>query len=86
MRPELGWLCFAKVDNALSAQVVADYLIANDCPAELTASPFPDIQAGVEVRVPAQLIHRARWLWFQTELSDAEFHFLVSGELPGGPP
>jgi hypothetical protein len=81
---ERGWQCFAVYDNEVSAGVTADYLRRNNCPAEVAAKPFPDLQAGVQVVVPGELLHRARWLWSQADLSEAELHYLISGELPDG--
>ena len=84
MSVQRGWQCFTVVDNELSAQVVADYLRHNDCPAEVTAKPFPDVQAGVQVLVPGDLLHRARWLWPQSDLSDAELQFFDLRRPPRG--
>jgi hypothetical protein len=81
---ERGWVCFCIYDNEMSARVAADYLIQNNCPAAVTAKPFPDVQAGVQVVVPGELLHRARWLLSQAELSDAELRYLSSGELSDG--
>jgi hypothetical protein len=84
MIPERGWQCFAVYDNEMSAGVVADYLRRNNCPAEVSAKPFPDLHAGVQVVVPGELLHRARWLWSQADLSDVELQYLICGELPSG--
>jgi hypothetical protein len=84
MIQERGWQCFAVYDNEPSAGAVVDYLTRNNCPAEVAAKPFPDVQAGVQVVVPTELIHRARWLWSQADLSEGELQVLISGALPGG--
>ena len=39
---------------------------------------------GVQVLAPGELLHRARWLWAQADLPEAELHYLICGELPGG--
>jgi hypothetical protein len=50
-------------------------------PAAGRAGVGPD--PGVRVLVPGELLHRAKWLWAQADLTEAELHYLISGELPG---
>jgi hypothetical protein len=82
--PERGWQCFATYHDELAATVVVDYLRRNDCPAQL-AGRSGLLEGSVQVLVPGELLHRARWLWGQAELTESELQFLISGELPGGP-
>jgi len=79
---ERGWELFGTCPDELAATVVVDYLRRNECPAELAGGPGV-LDAGVQVLVPGQLLHRARWLWAQADLTESELHFLISGELPG---
>lgn len=81
---ERGWECFAIYRDELAAGVVVQYLRRNDCPAQLTGSAGAALQPGVRVMVPGELIHRAKWLWAQADLTEAELQYLATGELPGG--
>lgn len=78
-----GWECFAVYHDELAAGVVVDYLRRNDCPAQVMGRAGAGLDAGVQVLVPGELLHRARWLWAQADLTEAELHYLISGELPG---
>jgi len=82
MIQERGWECFATYADELAATVVVDYLRRNDCPAQI-AGTSGVIDAGVRVLVPGELLHRARWLWAQADLTESELQYLISGELPG---
>jgi hypothetical protein len=81
---ERGWRIFVAYPDEASATVVADYLRLNDCPA-LVVPPFPgpDLAPSAAVLVPGELMHRARWLWEQAQVSEAELTYLSTGTLPG---
>jgi hypothetical protein len=84
MIQETGWQRFLAFTDQASAAVVAGYLVRNNCPARAAfASPGLDLSPSVEVLVPGELLHRARWLWAQAELSDNELAYLSTGQLPG---
>jgi hypothetical protein len=74
---ERGWECFASYHDELAAGVVADYLC------QVMGKRGAQLNDGVRVFVPGQLLHRAKWLWAQADLSEGELQFLISGELPG---
>jgi hypothetical protein len=81
---ERGWERFIAFADQASASVVAGYLQRNDCPARVAAaSPGLDLSPSVEVLVPGQLLHRARWLWAQADLSEGELVYLSTGKMPG---
>jgi hypothetical protein len=80
---ERGWQCFATYHDELAAGVVAEYLFRNDCPAQVVGKLGAQLNDGARVLVPGQLLHRAKWLWAQADLSEGELQFLISGELPG---
>jgi hypothetical protein len=80
---ERGWECFAVYHDELAAGVVVDYLRRNDCPAQVAGRAGMGLDPDVSVLVPGELIHRAKWLWAQADLTEAELHFLISGELSG---
>jgi len=80
---ERGWETFAAYHDELAAGVVVEYLCRNDCPAQVIGSPGVTPAPAVHVLVPGELLHRARWLWAQAELTEAELNFLATGNLPG---
>jgi hypothetical protein len=77
---ERGWQCFATYGDEVAASVVVDYFRRNGCPAQVS----PDLGTGVRVMVPGELLHRAKWLWSQADLSEAELQYMISGVLPSG--
>jgi hypothetical protein len=81
MIQQRGWQRFATYNDELAAQVVVDYLTRHNCPAQVGGSAGANINSGVHVLVPGELLHRARWLWSQADLTDQELNFLASGEL-----
>jgi hypothetical protein len=80
-----GWLVFVAFPDEASATVVAEYLRLNDCLARvIPPCPGPDLAPSAVVLVPGELLHRARWLWEQAQVSEAELIYLAIGELPVG--
>jgi hypothetical protein len=79
---ERAWQVFVAYPDEASATVVAEYLRLNNCPA-IVIPPFPgpDLAPSAAVLVPGQLIHRARWLWAQAQVSEAELIYLSMGAL-----
>jgi hypothetical protein len=71
MIQERGWECLATYHDELAASVIVDCLCKNDCPAQL-AGRSGVINISVRVLVPGELLHRARWLWAQADLTEAE--------------
>ena len=83
MIQERGWECFAVYHDELAAEVIAGYLRCNDCPAQIDGRAGAALEPCVRVIVPGELLHRARWLWAQADLTEAELQYLATGELPG---
>lgn len=83
---ERGWHIFATYRDEIAAGVVVDYLRRNECPAEVSGTVSADLDSRVNVLVPGELLHRARWLWSQADLTEGELQFLITGELPGNEP
>ena len=81
---EKDWELFSSYPNEASAAVVAEYFRRNDCPAQVVAGlPWPDSSTPAVVLVPGELMHRARWLWAQRDLTEGELEYLLTGKLPG---
>jgi len=88
MSGEIRWECFIAYPDEASAVAVAQYLRLHECPAFVFArAPDFDLAPPFEVRVPGELLHRARWLWSladaRLELTDGELEYLATGRLPG---
>jgi hypothetical protein len=71
-----------------SAAAIAEYLSLHDCPAVVFAmTPGIDLTYPAEVRVPGELLRRARYVWAlaaaEPEVTEGELVFLATGRLPG---
>lgn len=79
---EKPWECFLAFPDETSARVVADYLRANDCLAQVApSSPALDLAPSVAVLVPGELLHRARFLWAQADFSEGKLQYMITGRL-----
>jgi hypothetical protein len=87
MTREISWERCATCPDVASASVAVAYLERNGCPAMVvTVASGSDAKSSAEVLVPADLLHRARWLWAQVDvsnLSKGELEYLMTGTLPG---
>jgi len=83
MVQERGWQIFATYQDEISAGVVAEYLCGNDCPAQISGAVSAELDSRVNVLVPGELMHRARWLWSQADVTEGELAYLATGKLPG---
>ena len=79
---ESEWQHFETLPDQASAEVRVGLLEQGGVPAKvITEGPLPGLEVGVHVFVPADLLHRAKWLSAQSRVSDAELEFLATGEL-----
>jgi hypothetical protein len=83
-----AWQCFITCPDEGSACAIAEYLRLHDCPAVVFAmAPGIELTPPVEVRVPAELVRRARYVWAlaaaEPELTAGELVYLATGELLG---
>jgi len=77
------WQAVAEFENHLAAEIAASVLRAESVPVRIESSgALPGLEVGSRVMVPADLLHRARWLWEQAQVSDAELELLATGRLP----
>jgi hypothetical protein len=78
------WDVVATFSDVLSAHAVAVLFRGEGVPAEVVSDTSLLGEARrCEIRVPAELAHRARWLMSQAQFTDAELTFLATGELDG---
>jgi hypothetical protein len=67
----------------VAAEVLANFLRVHGVPAVVrNFSPLPGLAQGAEVRVPASLLRRARWLHAVPSPTDAELEALAIGKIP----
>ena len=80
------WQVAATLSDHASAQMIATQFRAEGVPAEVVSiTPHFLGEAGLfEIRVPFELLHRARWLMSQAQVTDAELTFLATGALGDG--
>jgi hypothetical protein len=83
-----AWVCFLACPGEAAACPVAAYLNLHDCPALVfPVPPGVDFSLTAEVRVPAELLMRARHIWAHAgtvgDVSEGELEYLATGKLPG---
>ncbi|HYM33941.1 MAG TPA: hypothetical protein VET48_01025 [Steroidobacteraceae bacterium] len=79
-----SWQVFASYGDVASAEAVAGLLRSESVPVQLASDePIPGLVMNVRVMVPSDLMHRAKWIMSQAQLSDAELIFLATGKLDG---
>ena len=77
-----GWCEFAAYSDAASAEVVAGMLRSESVPVHVASDePMPGLVRGFRVLVPSAMLHRAKWIAAQAELSEEELAFLATGQL-----
>jgi len=76
------WHTFQVFSDLASAQAVAGRLQIEGVPAQVnTTEALSAVQSGFELLVPGSMMHRARWVLAQVELTGAELSFLATGKL-----
>jgi hypothetical protein len=77
-----SWREFATYGDAASAEVIAGLLRSEDVPARIVSDePMPGLIRGFSVLVAPEMLHRARWILSQAQLSDAELSYYATGRL-----
>ena len=76
------WQPFQTFSDRGSAEALAVVLDSEGVPARVESSK---LVAGVETRhcvlVPESLVHRAKWVLADTDLTDSELEYLATGKL-----
>jgi hypothetical protein len=76
-----GWKEFAAYSDAASAEVTAGLLRSEGVPVEVAGDePIPGLAGGFRVLVPADLMHRARWVVSNAAFTDEELEFFAIGQ------
>ena len=77
-----AWREFAVYSDAASAEVVAGLLRLESVPVNVVSDePMPGLIKGFCLMVPPDMLHRARWVVSQAELSDEELAYFATGLL-----
>jgi hypothetical protein len=80
----LAWDVVATFSDVASAHAIATLFRDEGVPAEVVSDTSLLGEARrCEIRVPPELVHRARWLMSQAQFTDAELIFLATGKLEG---
>jgi len=76
------WQPFETFSDRGSAEALAAVLGSEGVPARVESS---ELVAGIEARyrvlVPSSLVHRARWVLADSDLTDSELDYLATGKL-----
>ena len=67
------WQQFAAYPDAASAEVVAGLLRSEGVPVNVASDePMPGLIQGFRLMVPAEMLHRARWVVSNADFSEEE--------------
>jgi hypothetical protein len=80
------WQEFAAYSDAASAEVAAGLLRSEGVPVNVASDePMPGLIQGFRLMVPAEMLHRARWVVSNASFSDEELAFFATERLDPGP-
>jgi hypothetical protein len=77
------WILFKSFANRNAADILCAQLELEGVASRIEAH---DVEAEFHVLVPADLVHRARWITSQLAPTDSELEFLATGVLPDTKP
>lgn len=76
------WQQFAAYPDAASAEVVAGLLRLEGVPVNIASDePMPGLIQGFRLMVPADMLHRARWVISSADFSEEELAFFATARL-----
>jgi hypothetical protein len=82
-----GWDTAAVVSDTLSAQALMGRLASEGVPARLQAdTALLGVARQCRILVPSRLLHRAKYVLWQTHFTEEELASLATGELSGESP
>jgi hypothetical protein len=80
------WQEFAAYSDAASAEVAAGLLRSEGVPVVVASDePMPGLMQGFRLMVPAEMLHRARWVVSNASFSDEELAFFATERLDPDP-
>ena len=79
------WQEFATYSNAASAEAAAGLLRSEGVPVDVMSDePMPGLMQGFRLMVPAEMLHRARWVVSNVDFTDEELAFFATARLDSG--
>ena len=76
-----GWKEFIAYSEAASAEIMAGLLRSEGMLVEVVGDePIPGLAGGFRVLVPAELLHRARWIVSNAAFTDEELELFATGQ------
>jgi hypothetical protein len=76
------WQEFAAYSDAASAEVAAGLLRSEGVPVNVASDePMPGLIRGFRLLVPAEMLHRARWVVSNAAFTDEELTFFATARL-----
>ena len=76
------WQQFATYSDAASAEVAAGLLRSEGVPVNVASDePMPGLIQGFRLLVPAEMLHRARWVVANADFTDEELAFFATARL-----
>jgi hypothetical protein len=76
------WQEFAAYADAASAEVAAGLLRSEGVPVNVASDePMPGLIRGFRLMVPAEMLHRARWVVSNAAFTDEELAFFATARL-----
>ena len=79
------WHEFACYSDAASAEVAAGLLRSEGVPVNVASDePMTGLLRGFRLMVPAEMLHRARWVVSNASFTDEELAFFATARLDSG--
>jgi hypothetical protein len=76
------WQEFACYSDGASAEVAAGLLRSEGVPVKVASDePMPGLIRGFRLMVPAEMLHRARWVVSNAAFTDEELAFFATARL-----
>jgi hypothetical protein len=79
---EEDWQEFAAFSDSVSAEVAAELLRSEGVPVDVASDePLPGLSQGFRLKVPPDMLHRARWVMSNASFTEEELAFIATGTL-----
>ena len=83
--PKDTWSTVVTYPDRITAEAMLGLLTSGGVPCQLTSDEhLPGLASFFSLIVPTELLHRARWLLQDSQVSESELTYLATQELPDG--
>jgi hypothetical protein len=83
--PNDAWSTVVTYPDRLSAEAVLGLLTGGGVACQIISDEhLPGLASFFSIIVPTELLHRARWLLQDSQVSESELTYLATRELPDG--